>query len=187
MTHSLANLTLACALVLLPLSATGCAVDATDPAEQSEADLVTESQSALSGASKPKGVTPLYARATFDRNLGVTMVDVATSQIPAIQTPPDHDPHATPYDDDRFVTVMVYIDRAGRRDVLRVLGKKQIGPGGGCIHFNIVAGVGDRLFIGGVVKLGGGNASVALAAPVTVVAGDWQTDQTVQKHTDGAI
>ena len=177
MIKSFAKLSLAFAT----FASSGCAVGAIDREAEAEPDLFAESQAALSGASTPKGAQTLWARATFDPNLGTTMVDLATSPIPNLGNVPTPDPHLAPHDQDRFVTVMVYADRAGRRDVIRVLGKHQIGPGGGCIHFNIVAGVGDRLFIGGVVKLGGGSATVALApGPVIVGRGDWQNDPTVQ-------
>lgn len=177
------SIALAFALVV---GSSGCAVGAIDD-EQAERDLVAESASALSGASTPKGVVTLYARATYDKKLGTTMVDVATSQIPILGNVPDQDPHATPHDQDEFVTVLVYVDRKGRRDVLRVLGRSQIGPGGGCIHFNIVARAGDELFIGGVVKIGGGSASVGLVpGPVLVQNGNWQDDPTVQEHVGSA-
>lgn len=176
------SLALACALVM---AGSGCAVGAIDGEQQeAERDLVAESQAALSGSSSssvPKGATQLYARATFDVNLGVTMVDVATSPIPTLGNVPSLDPHAPPRNQDKFLVLMVYVDRAGRRDLLRVLGRAQIGPGGGCIHFNIVAAEGDRLFIGGVVRLNGDKPTVGIVpAPITVGRGDWQNDPIVQ-------
>ena len=165
----------ACALAI---ASAGCAAEVPD-SEEAEPDLVSDSHAALSGASTPKGAAQLYARATFDPNLGVTMVDVATTSLPNIGTVPTTDPHNS----DEFTVVMVYVERDGRRDVLRVLGKNQIGPGGGCIHFNIVAGVGDRLFIGGVVRINGKKgATVGVAEPVTVTNGNWQDDPTVNQH-----
>jgi hypothetical protein len=166
----------------LAIGTAGCAVESSaPPSPESEEDLVAQSHAALSGASIPKGVVTLYARATRDSNMG-TMVDVATTPLVPIGTPPTNNPH----NGDEFVTVMVYADRPGKgRDVLRVLGRHQIGPGGGCIHFNIVAPPGTTLYIGGVVKLGGLNpARIGLAAPVVVQNGDWDNDPTVNLHPE---
>lgn len=167
----------------MALSLSSCAVGAIDgETEATESDLVSASHAALSGSSMPAGAVRLYARATLDPALGTVMVDVATSPLANIGNTPIGNPHT----DDQFQVVMVYIDRAdGRRDVLRVLGKNQIGPGGGCIHFNVVAKLGDRLFIGGVVKLAGTKgAKVGIAPTTTVVhSGDWQGDPTTNLHS----
>ncbi len=177
MIKSLAKFSIALAMVV---GVSGCAADTSDDTS-SEPDLVGQSHAALSSASTPKGAVPLYARATLDPVLGTVMVDVATTPLVPVGAPPSNDPHT----DDAFKVVMVYIDRAdGKRDVLRVLAGKQIGPGGGCIHFNVVAGVGDRLFLGGVVELEGTKgARVGIAPTVTVVLpGNWQDDPTVNLH-----
>lgn len=177
MIKSLAKFSVALAIVV---GSAGCAVDASEE-PTSEPDLVGQSHAALSSKSTPKGAVQLYARATLDPALGTVMVDVATTPLVPVGTPPSNDPHT----DDAFRVVMVYIDRAnGARDVLRVLAGNQIGPGGGCIHFNVVANVGDRLYVGGVVELEGSKgAKVGIAPTVTVVLpGNWQDDPTVNMH-----
>jgi hypothetical protein len=177
MIRTLAKFSIAC---VIAISMAGCAVEARETnSPESEEDLIAQSHAALSGASTPVGAVQLYARATHDSNLG-TMVDVATTPLAPIGTPPSVDPH----NGDQFVTIMVYVDAPGKkRDVLRVIGRSQIGPGGGCIHFNIVATPGTVLYIGGVVKLDGQPAaSIGIAAPVTVSNGDWDNDPTVSLH-----
>lgn len=155
------------------LGAAGCAV-APDDEVANEDELVRSAHAALS-SSNPTGLAPLQVRATFDPALGKTMVDLTSNAFP--QAPTDPDPH----DGDRFLAVLVYVDRAdGRRDLVRVLtqndyyGPNGIGPGGGCIHFNVPARVGDRLFVGGIVRLEDErNARLAAAPLVTVTQGQW--------------
>lgn len=157
---------------VLAASSVGCAMTAEEPGEE----LVGQSQQALSLSSSPKNAITLWARATFDPVLGQTMMDVATSQVPPIDVVPDHDPHTA----DQFLLVQVFRDRDGKREVLEVLGAKKIGPGGGCIHFSVPANVGDRLQVGGVVRLASSLSSTAgVATPIEVVVGDWINDPTV--------
>ncbi|MBI2395751.1 MAG: hypothetical protein HYV09_39665 [Deltaproteobacteria bacterium] len=168
-----ATCTLAC---VLAVSSVGCAMAPDEGPEQSNRELVGRSEQALSLSSSPKNAVPLWARATFDPVLGRTMVDVATSEVPPIDVVPDHDPHTA----DQFLLVQVFRDRDGKREVLEVLGAKKIGPGGGCIHFSVPALVGDRLQIGGVVRLANSMPPTAgVATPIEVVVGDWLNDPTV--------
>ncbi len=165
-----ASTTLRSALAVFLVGTSSCAAATEDPDDA----LVGTAQAALSSSSSPKGQHLLYARATYDAARGVTMVDVATTALQ--QQPTDPDPH----NDDEFIVAMVYVDRSTGRDVLRVLaredftGANQIGPGGGCIHFSVPANVGDRLAIGGVVRVAGDSrARVAVAPVTTVVGGVW--------------
>lgn len=165
-----ASWTLRWALAVLLVGTSSCASAAEDPDDA----LVGTAQAALSASSTPRGLHALQARATFDAARGVTMVDVATTALQ--QRPTDPDPH----NDDEFIVAMVYVDRPTGRDVLRVLaredftGTNQIGPGGGCIHFSVPANVGDRLAIGGVVRVAGDSrVRVAVAPVTTVVGGVW--------------
>jgi hypothetical protein len=159
-------------VVAFLVSSAGCAAA---PEQDDERDLVAEAQSALLGKKDIEIFHPLEVRATFDPQLGRTMVDLTSNAFP--QQPGDPDPH----DGDDFLAVLVYVDRSnGVRDLLTVLtrqdyyGRNQIGPGGGCIHFSVPAAVGDRLAIGAVVKLEGENRARIAAAPATTVEqGAW--------------
>lgn len=170
-----ARFALVLAVAVGSIGSIGCAVAPEDESVANEDELVRSAHAALS-TSNPTGVAPLQIRATYDPALGKTMVDLTSNAFP--QAPTDPDPH----DDDRFLAVLVYVDRTdGRRDLVRVLTQKDyygpngIGPGGGCIHFNVPAAIGDRLFVGGIVKLEGETRARLAAAPlVTVTQGQWQ-------------
>lgn len=164
--------------VCLLAGATGCAMNA---GEESEPAPLGQSQEAISLASKPKGSTQLWVRATYDAQLGQTMVDVATSSVPPIEVAPDHDPH----NGDMFLSVQAFTFREGRRVNLATLSGRAVGPGGGCIHFSVPAAVGEQIYVGGLVRLETEvTPRAGMAAPVSVVVGDWVNDPTVALDPD---
>lgn len=154
--------------IIIAFALSGCAVQGHDGDDD---ELVAATHAALSTASTPKGTWMLFANATHDSHTHQTMIDLDTRDPQAGGS----DPHIN---GDRFVSVMVYRLRDdGRRDVLTVLGGQHIGPGGGCIHFSVPAATGDRLLIGGVVRLfDQQGARVAVAPELTVVSGEWSDD-----------
>ena len=168
----------AVAVLVFAFAATGCAAQSAD----SDTELVRSTHEALSAS--PKNLLPIFARATFDPTLGRTMLDVSTSQIPAIGNVPVSDPHTA----DQFLALLVYVDRAGRRDLVEVVAGPEIGPGGGCVHVALNANVGDRIFVGGAVRLAGETRVhvASVTSPVTIVSGDWANDPTVQIHVSDA-
>lgn len=156
----------------------GCAANAEPESSEPE---VGKTQEALSLSSTPKLLIPLWTRATYDAQLGTTMVDVSTSQVPAIDLPPDHDPH----NGDMFQMVQAFTFRDGRRVNLATLSGVQVGPGGGCIHFSINANLGEKIYVGAVVRLQSQSfPSAGIAAPALVVVGDWLHDPTVLLDPD---
>jgi hypothetical protein len=169
------SIALAFALVV---AGSGCAVGSIDEGQRDE-DVVSQTSAMISAGTTPAASKTLYTRATYDAVLGKTMLDIATSPIPAIGATPDHDPHASPYDQDDFLVVFVNIQRAGKNNILSVFGAHAIGPGGGCIHFSVAAGVGDHVTVTSVVKFAGGPAQVAKGGDIIVLPGDWHDDPTV--------
>jgi len=169
MLQSLTRFAFACLLV----SSTGCAMNAS---EENDPAPVGQTQEALSLKSSPKGAMQLWARATWDAQLQTTMVDVSTTEVPPIDVVPSHDPH----NGDTFLSVQAFTFRDGHRVNLATLSGVQIGPGGGCIHFSVPAGVGETVYVGGIVRLTTDLAPGAgVAAPAPVVVGDWVNDPTV--------
>jgi len=132
----------------------GCVAESGESPDDIE---VRATQAALS-ASPRSDLWRLYAQARFDAVKGATAVTLDT-----------RDPFATPDPrilEDRYLAVFVYRDRGdGIRDALAMLRGTQIGPGGGCIHFEAPAAVGDRLFISAVVKLAGDKGAVVGVVP----------------------
>lgn len=168
MIKSLAKFSIAC---VVAMSMAGCAATV----EQDDETLATN-ESALHG----HFTYEIFARATYDANLDKVMVDLATTDIPPIDTAPTHDPHIA---SDRFFNVRVrLIGTDGSARLITVLGGVQIGPGGGCIHFNVPAAVGDTLQIDSIVRIGGLGIRAGRTAPVTVTVGDWVNDPTVNMH-----
>lgn len=159
-----------CALLAtLAIGSGGCAAS-TD--QTGEDEVIQQTHEALSLS--PKVLTPLYVEATALPD-GRTIIDVALTPIPSPVQGSDEDPL---HESGSFQAVLVYIDRAdGRRDTINAFAGQalnQIGPGGGCIHLFVNAHAGDRLFIGGTVKLAGENRSRIAAAPITQVqSGQW--------------
>ena len=167
MMSSLARISIAC---VFALSMSGCAMNAADDEET----VGTTQQAATASY-------PIYGRATYDANLGQTMVDIATTQIPPIDVEPDHDPHIL---SDRFLNVRVrLVDSTGRARIATVLGGAQIGPGGGCIHFSVPGAVtGDTLFVDSIVRVGSSSPRPGHTGSIAVVDGDWINDPTVEMH-----
>lgn len=162
------------AIACLLVSATGCTMSA-----GAEEPAVGQSEQALS-VNTP-GQTQLWVRATWDAQLQTTMVDVSTSEVPPIDVTPTHDPH----NGDQFLSVQAFTFRDGKRVNLANLGAKQIGPGGGCIHFSVPAGVGEQIYVGSIVRLEMDmKAGAGVAAPAPVVVGDWVNDPTVALDPD---
>jgi hypothetical protein len=155
-------------LVSLAASTGGCAASS----DQGDEEVIQQTHEALSLA--PKNLTPLYVEATALPD-GRTIIDVALTPIPSPVQESDEEPL---HESGSFQAVLVYIDREdGRRDTINAFAGNalnQIGPGGGCIHLFVNARAGDRLFIGGAVKLAGETRSRIAAAPITQVqAGQW--------------
>lgn len=168
MIKSLAKFSVAC---VVAISMAGCAATVDEDDE-----TIATSESALHGSF----TYTIFARATYDANLDKVMVDLATTDIPPIDTAPTHDPHIST---DRFFNVRVReIAPDGSARIMTVLGGLQIGPGGGCIHFSVPAAVGDTLQIDSIVRVGGLGIRAGRTAPVTVVVGDWVNDPTVNMH-----
>lgn len=163
-------------VAVLMIGGPGCAMDA-----QEDASGVARTEQALSLASDPKGAAPLFVRATWDPQLETTMVDVSTSWVPPIDVIPTHDPH----NGDQFLSAQAFTFRGGKRVNLATLGAKQIGPGGGCIHFSVPANVGELVYVGAIVSFeGDAKAGAAVGSPVPVVVGDWVNDPTVALDPD---
>lgn len=141
------------AAAVLVAIVTGCAVQS-EPTDDIE---LRASQAALSRAPSVD-LWRLFANATFDAVKGKSAVQLDT-----------RDPIAAPDPkilDDRYLAVFVYRERAdGVRELLITLRNDQIGPGGGCIHFDAPAWRGDRLFIGAVLKLAGADRAVVGVVP----------------------
>jgi len=158
------------AIAVASAGASGCAVPADDGGDE-----IASTESAL------RTTYPVYGRATYDANLGATMVDIATTQIPPIDVAPDHDPHIS---SDQFFNVRVRLVGAdGTARIATALGGAQIGPGGGCIHFNVPGAVsGDTLFVDTVVRIGTAAPRAGHSGALAVVDGDWVNDPTVELH-----
>jgi hypothetical protein len=159
-----------CALLAtLAMGSGGCAASSDQSGEE---EVIQQTHEALSLS--PKNIAPLYVEATALPD-GRTIIDVALTQIPVPIEESDEGPL---HESGSFQAVLVYIDRAdGRRDTINAFAGQalnQIGPGGGCIHLFVNAKAGDRLFIGGTVKLAGETRSRIAAAPITTVQpGQW--------------
>jgi len=169
MIKSLTKFSIACAFAVSMAGATGCAM----PADDGAGEELGQTESAL------HSTYTLYGRATYDANIGAVMVDLATTPIPEIGDAPWTNPHTA----DRFLNVRVWLVNGESRRLISVLGGTSIGPGGGCIHFNVPATTGETLQIDSVVRLTSyGTPRAGRTAPITVQVGDWVNDPTVVLH-----
>lgn len=143
-------------VIVLAAVLSGCAAETSEgPVDE---DLARASEAALSASSR-HDLWKLSARAVYDASNDTTAITLDT-----------RDPTDPRILTDRFIAVMVYRDRGnGVREALATLRANQIGPGGGCIHFQVPAKTGELLFIGAVIKLTGMQGAQLGAVPDGVV------------------